>query len=234
MTRTGLVLAGGAIRGAYQLGVLKGIVGQRKNPYDVIVGVCVGALNGALVAQGELEKLDTLWLSLKGPRDLLGRRSLWRLLFRRSLYSNARLRRLIQEYLCPDKLRASSTELHIGATCLQTGRLVFFDKYYHDLEGALLASAALPPVFGPIELDGHDYVDGAVISTVPIRKALDLGSTDLTVILTAPKGLEQSTQRYTKTKSILERSVEIMVHSKEASDMELAEYLRGAQPEEPA
>jgi NTE family protein len=233
MPKSGLVLAGGEIRGAYQVGALKAVHESRERPYDVVVGVSVGALNGALVAQGDVEKLEQLWRSLTGPRDLIRRWPLWRLPFRRSLYSNASLRGLIRQYLDPDKLRASPTELHIGATCLQTGRLVFFDKHYHDLEGALLASAAVPFLFEPIELDGRDYVDGGVVSDIPIRKAIELGCTELTLVLTSPKDLVETTARYRGIKMILGRTVEIMVRAKEAADLELSDYLRGAAPRGP-
>jgi predicted acylesterase/phospholipase RssA len=59
-SRRALVLTGGGARGAYQAGVIQGLY-DRGERFDLICGTSIGAVNGALVAQGNLDVLEELW-----------------------------------------------------------------------------------------------------------------------------------------------------------------------------
>ncbi len=72
--RTGLLLAGGGARGAYQVGVLKAVAelwGEGPNPFPVICGVSVGSINAAYVASrarefsGGVADLERMWRALR-------------------------------------------------------------------------------------------------------------------------------------------------------------------------
>ena len=56
----GLVLDGGGARGAYQIGAWKALseVGVKVN---AVAGTSVGALNGALICMGDVEKAEAIW-----------------------------------------------------------------------------------------------------------------------------------------------------------------------------
>jgi NTE family protein len=60
--RRALVLTGGGARGAYQAGAIQGLY-ERGERFDLICGTSIGAINGALVAQGDLDELRHLWES---------------------------------------------------------------------------------------------------------------------------------------------------------------------------
>jgi len=64
---TGLVLAGGGAKGAYQIGAWQALREQGIK-FDVISGTSIGALNAALVASGDLDKARTFWKSLTTAR----------------------------------------------------------------------------------------------------------------------------------------------------------------------
>ncbi len=51
-----------------------------------------------------------------------------------------------------------------------------------DLIEPLLASAAIPGLFPPIEIDGEHYYDGGLVNSVPVDRALDLGATEIYVL----------------------------------------------------
>jgi NTE family protein len=77
LPRTGLILAGGGARGAYQVGVLKAIAELFPgvaNPFPVICGVSVGSINAAFVASqahdfpSAIERLEHLWLALRSDK----------------------------------------------------------------------------------------------------------------------------------------------------------------------
>ena len=63
MTKKALVLGGGGARGAYEVGVWKALeeIGES---FSMVVGTSVGALNGALYAQGDYEKAEALWKNI--------------------------------------------------------------------------------------------------------------------------------------------------------------------------
>jgi len=60
---------------------------------------------------------------------------------------------------------------YLTATNLLTGELEFFSK--GELIKPILASAALPPIFSPVELNGSFYSDGAILNNFPIEPLLD-------------------------------------------------------------
>ena len=63
----GLVLQGGGARGSYQVGAVEALL-RRNIKFDVVVGTSIGAINGALIASNEFEKLKKLWLSLDSKK----------------------------------------------------------------------------------------------------------------------------------------------------------------------
>jgi NTE family protein len=60
------------------------------------------------------------------------------------------------------------------ATDLATGKPKVFSS--GNLVTAIRASMAIPGVFSPVDLDGHRYVDGAVVRNFPVKDALDMGA----------------------------------------------------------
>ncbi len=56
----GLVLDGGGARGAYQIGAWKALV-EAGVKFNAVAGTSVGALNGALICMGDIEKAEGIW-----------------------------------------------------------------------------------------------------------------------------------------------------------------------------
>jgi len=56
-----LILSGGGARGAYEAGAVRTLLEHER--FDIICGTSIGAINGTLVAQDEVEKLEALWRS---------------------------------------------------------------------------------------------------------------------------------------------------------------------------
>lgn len=66
--KVGLVLSGGGAKGAYQAGVIKGLV-EMGAQVDMVSGASIGALNGAVLACSSslteaAERLENLWMTL--------------------------------------------------------------------------------------------------------------------------------------------------------------------------
>ena len=77
-----------------------------------------------------------------------------------------------------DDFRRLPCHLHVVATDLNTGEPVSFGDRKHDrvpISRALAASAALPGLYPAVEIDGHQYVDGALTRTLDATFALEAG-----------------------------------------------------------
>jgi NTE family protein len=183
--RTVFVLGGGGNLGAIQVGMLKAVIERGIIP-DAVVGCSVGALNAAGVAADAslvgMERLSDVWLSIK--EDVIcpaGRLSGIRLLTHRgnSLQPNEGLRRLVERSLPWSTFEEFPRPFHVVATSLSTGH----DRWFSSgpVVEPILASAALPAIFPPVEIDGEMLIDGAVVDNVPISRALILGATRIVV-----------------------------------------------------
>lgn len=72
------------------------------------------------------------------------------------------------------RINAGGTRLSVGAVNVSTGEQIFFDSAREPLHsGHILASAALPPSFPPVEIGGAWYWDGGVVSNTPLDVVID-------------------------------------------------------------
>lgn len=178
--KTAFVLGGGGNLGAVQVGMLQALLDRGITP-DFVVGCSVGAVNGAAIAgdptPAGAERLGEIWCNLDGASLIGGSNlaSIWSLLRRgRSLSSNAGLRQLLLDASPISTFEEAVVPLHVVATSLETGDERWFTT--GSIVDPILASAALPAVYPPIEVDGELHVDGAVVNNVPISRAVALGA----------------------------------------------------------
>jgi NTE family protein len=184
---TAFVLSGGASLGAIQVGMLKALAARDVRP-DLIVGTSVGAVNGAFLASrpftsATVAELEELWLGIGRGRvfpiepftGLLGF-----LGARRNLVPVTPLRRLVSRHTDVDRLEDLPTPLHVIACDVMTGQEVRLDN--GPLVDAVMASAAIPGVFPPVEWGSQVLIDGGVLNNTPITHALELGADEVYVL----------------------------------------------------
>ncbi len=179
---TAFVLGGGGVLGAAEVGQLRALVEADIRP-DLVLGTSVGALNGALVAAHPgpdvVGRLVGLWESAAAGKELYGDGPI-RQVSRAvrtggtQLYSSAPLRRRLEEELgeltfeelpIPFQCCASSIE-RAAEHWFTTGRLV----------DAVVASAAVPGLLGPAVVDGEHYLDGGIVNSIPLGRAVSCGA----------------------------------------------------------
>jgi NTE family protein len=91
-----------------------------------------------------------------------------------SLYETSPLRATLEELVDFDRLNAGHPRLSVGAANIRKGNSVYFDTHERRLGPEhIMASAALPPGFPPIEIEGEHYWDGGVVSNTPLQYLLD-------------------------------------------------------------
>ncbi len=185
------VLSGGAARGAVQVGMIQTLMEAGITPCG-FAGTSVGALNAAFMAwEPSLDRahdLATRWQGLR-TRDIFPGGTWARVahLAQRHpyLFSSEALRSLIAEWIPVRRLEDLPTPLRITTTPLASDRATYHD--HGDLAPLLLASAAVPGVFAPVDLQDSDgmlvpHVDGGVADLVPVAGAADLAPTRVFVL----------------------------------------------------
>jgi NTE family protein len=185
---TAFVLSGGASLGAVEVGMLCALDERGIRP-DVIVGTSVGAVNGAWLAghpDSPVTELAEVWRGLHRsdvfPAD--PRRGLLAFAGRRRSFFDAHpLRTLIERHLTFSTLETAPIPLHVVAIEVLTGREVLLSS--GPAVDAVLASAALPALFDPVDVGGVTYMDGGVGNNTPISHAVAIPDVDQVWVLCA-------------------------------------------------
>ena len=183
---TAFVLGGGGLHGAAEVGMLKALAETDIRP-DLVVGTSIGSVNGAIISSGPLpemtEHLEHMWLDLVAHRilseSLYGRMSnLVR--HRTHMHSNASLRNMLDKWLPVDRFDQLLVPFQCVAACIEESSEHWFAQ--GSLIEAILASSAVPGLLPPVEVAGRHFVDGGVVNSIPISRALDLGATEIYVM----------------------------------------------------
>lgn len=211
----GLVLEGGGARGAYQIGAWKALKEIGVNIKGV-VGTSVGALNGALIAQGDFEAAYHIWSSLTYSKvinvddnvmekilsftikktDIKLIRNTIRSIIKNNGLDITPLKKMIEEVVDEDKLRLSNIEYGLVTVSISDFRpmtLYLTDIKEGLLKDYLLASSYLP-IFKSEKLHGKLYIDGGFYDNVPKKMLIDKGYKDIIIIKIHGLGLEQRCQ----------------------------------------
>ena len=181
---TALVLSGGGNYGPLQVGALQILMERGLRP-DLLVGNSAGALNAAFLATDPtprgVKRLADLWRSIAS--DGVGVANPLAMAFRfitgrRGLLSNEPLRRFIEDHLPPGVRTFGDLPLPVYtiAVRLDTGQLhVFGDSPSDRLLDGLMASTAVPALYPPWICNNVPYVDGSVVSDLPLNVAAERG-----------------------------------------------------------
>jgi NTE family protein len=185
---TAFVLSGGGNLGAVQVGMLLALFEHGVAP-DILVGTSVGALNAAYLAADTslpgVQRLAAMWEGIS-RRDVFPTspiRAMLALSGRgEALVDPAALRRVLERALPYGDLSAPSTPIAVIATEVTTGAEVVLRR--GSVVDAVMASAAIPGVFPPVELEGHVLMDGGIVNHTPIATAVEMGADEVYVLPT--------------------------------------------------
>ena len=87
-----------------------------------------------------------------------------------SAYDTSSLKATLEQLIDFDRINASRMRLSIGAVNVRTGNFVYFDTAIHTIGPEhIMASAALPPGFPAVEIEGEHYWDGGLVSNTPLQ-----------------------------------------------------------------
>ncbi len=90
-----------------------------------------------------------------------------------SFYSTAPLKETLAEFVDFERINRGAIRFSVGATNVRSGNMVYFDNRKTTIRVEhVMASAAFPPAFPGIEIDGETYWDGGLVSNTPLEHVL--------------------------------------------------------------
>lgn len=166
--RVGLALGGGAARGFAHIGVIQ-VLEESGIQVDLVVGTSAGSVVATLYAAGSggiaLSKLaDGMDESTLADWAFPGR----------GLIRGEALAKYIRDHVAGKSIEQMRIPLGIVATDLDSGAPILFRR--GDPGVAVRASSAVPAVFQPVRIGPREYVDGGLVSPVPVRFAREMGA----------------------------------------------------------
>jgi NTE family protein len=183
---TAFVLGGGGVLGAAEVGMLRALLERGIVP-DLVVGSSVGALNGAFVAAdptpATVTQMTEVWNGLS-RHDVFGGSLIGQLttLVRNGthLHTNDRLRRLLDEQLGGVQFADLAVRFECVAACIERATAHWFGS--GPVTDAVLASCAVPGLLPPVEVGGEHFLDGGLVRSVPVGRAVRLGARRIFVL----------------------------------------------------
>jgi len=213
--KRGFALEGGGARGSYHMGVCKAYL-EAGYEFHGAVGTSIGAINAVMLASGEFDKalelwetvtiehlfdqafLDVLKLDQHFPGSLTT--ALKKLIVDRGI-DHSRIKAVLATYIDEKKVRASGIDFGLVTFSLSERRS--YEVFLNEIpEGKLidyiLASAKLP-IFMPLHVGDHRFIDGGVINSCPINMLIDRDYDEIIAIRTKSFGVFR---RYDKNANV--------------------------------
>lgn len=216
--RIGLALGGGAARGFAHIGVIKALESQGIYP-DIVVGTSAGSVVGAMYAAGNsgfaLQKM-----ALEMDEATI---SDWSLpLFSRSsgVLKGEALQAYVNRMVAQAPIEKLRKPFGAVATDLSSGQAILFQR--GNTGAAVRASSAVPGVFQPVKINEHQYVDGGLVSPVPVRFAREMGA-DLVIAVNISS--QPEVQNGGNTLDVLLQTFTIMGQSLNQFELKQAEIV---------
>ena len=168
--KIGLALGGGAARGFAHVGVIQVLEEAGLRP-SLVAGTSAGSLVAAIYASGKTGA------QLQQVAETMEEVAIadWTLpIFSRGVFRGEALARYVNKVVDGRLIESFPMPLGIVATDLNSGQAVLFQR--GDTGTAVRASSAVPAVFQPVKIGGHEYVDGGLVAPVPVRFARQMGA----------------------------------------------------------
>ena len=203
--KLGLALGGGAARGFAHIGVIQVLEEAGLRP-DFVAGTSAGSVVAALYASGKTgAQLQQIGESMEEAAI-----TDWTLpVFNSGILRGDALAKYVNQQVGGRAIENMTVPLGIVATDLYSGEMMVFQK--GDTGKAVRASSAVPAIFQPVKISGRSYVDGGLVSPVPVRAARSMGAqVVLAIDITSPPDSSGSDNTITvllQTASIMGKSI---------------------------
>lgn len=213
--RLAVVLGGGSARGFAHIGVVKGLEAHGIRP-DLVVGCSAGSLVGAFWAAGfSGDRMEELALRVRDSEiiDVVQGNA------PRGMVTGQSLQNFVNQALRGRGIESFPTPFAAVATRYPSGDLAVLRS--GDAGFAVRASCSIPGVFVPAAQGGQEYLDGGLVSPVPVRTARQLGAD--VVVAVDVGGADPGGDQQGGLFELLQRSFEIMSQSLRTNEVATAD-----------
>lgn len=229
-----LVISGGGAKGAYAGGVAEYLINVAKREYDIFVACSTGSLLIPHLSINKIETVKKVFTSVTQKdifnispfkikklengeyRTKINHLNSIRMFLKRkkTFGEHKNLRKLIEnvfsyaDYLA---IKASHKKVVVTVSNFTTNRVVYKhlgDCSYDDFCDWMWASTSFVPFMSLVEKNGYDYADGGFGNFVPIEEAVNLGATELDVIILKPRQVDHSITRPSNALDVLFKTME--------------------------
>jgi NTE family protein len=177
---------GGGPLGAHEVGMLRALIRRGIVP-DLVLGTSVGAINGVAVAADPsvsgVERLTEVWAAIDRS-DVFGGSVVRRLATlartRTHLHGNEGLRALLTDALPAGRIEDLAVRFECVAASIERASEHWFTD--GPVVDAVLASASVPGILPPVEIGGEHFIDGGIVNSIPVSRAIELGAQRIYVL----------------------------------------------------
>ncbi|MDQ6817402.1 MAG: patatin-like phospholipase family protein [Actinomycetota bacterium] len=180
------VLGGGGVLGAHEVGMLRALAEHHVEP-DAVLGTSVGAINGAFFAAeptpAGVERLAELWLQTSRSGRSAGETLRRVTTLARSgthLEPYEEIRRRLRNALPVERVEDLQVPFQCVAASIERAAEHWFET--GPLADVLLASSAVPGILPPVRIDGEHFIDGGIVNSIPVSRAVALWARTIYVL----------------------------------------------------
>jgi predicted patatin/cPLA2 family phospholipase len=183
-----LVVEGGAMRGIFAAGVLDEFLAQQYQPFTSYFGVSAGATNVAAYLCKQATRNYKVITDYSCRPEFI---NLPRFVKGGHLFDLDWLwQETVREIpLNTDEFTQSPHDFYIVATAIESGQAHYLQATGSEMVEQLKASCAIPIAYRDYpKINGIAMTDGGVADSIPVKKAYEMGASEITVILSQPLG----------------------------------------------
>ena len=243
-----IVISGGGSKGAWAGGVAEYLHKDLNRNWKIFTGTSTGSLLSFNLPNYDFEKLKSMYTGVtnssifsvkpfKENGNIRILNAIWRLIRGKSSIGEiGNLRKLVMknfsilDYL---NLRNSSNNVIVTVSNMSKGTSEFFsskDKNHTNIEmcyfefvDAIIASTSVPIIAEPVKIGENFYLDGGILEHVPILKAIELGATEIDIIVLRPETFKTDNWKPDTMFNVLSRTVDLLQREVSFSDVIIAD-----------
>ena len=239
-----LVISGGGSKGAFAGGVAQFLIEECKKNYDIFLGTSAGSLLIPLLSLGEIEKLHTIFTTVTqgdifniNPFVILGKDDNYRTAInhfgivrmfikrKKTFGESLNLRELIRKFLTEEdflKIKNANPDVIVTVSNLTTMQVEYKSikvSSYDDFCDWMWASSNVVPFMSLLQKDNFEYADGALGNNVPVYRAIQMGATDIDIIILKTKNPEIKNPPVRNALELTERAFDFMLNQIQVDDL---------------
>lgn len=181
-----VVLGGGGVLGAHEVGMLRALA-ERSIVPGLVLGTSVGAINGALFAADPtvegVERLSELWRESNFSEVSAGgllRRVTTLARTGTHLHPLNEARERLRRALPVERVEDLQVPFQCVAASIERAAEHWFDSGV--LADVVLASCAVPGILPPVKIGDEHFIDGGIVNSIPVARAVTLGARSIYVL----------------------------------------------------